>query len=353
MRALRRTERGLRQLPRGFTLIELLVVVAIIALLISILLPSLGAARRSARAVKCAANMHSVGQAFSIYLAENRAVYPPSYIYPHSPDGGYDLNDQPADHPYGYLHWSWFLFNRGAVKDDAFQCPDIPNGGIPRTNPGLDPSNWEGNHDQLNGTRNAPSPLEDRQASRMAYTANAAVIPRNKFSPELVEQGAGLRLNKLVREQEIVVPRGVILAAEFNKNWLVETKQGSSGLLKSHRPVCAFYSRTVANLEYSAPPNSDPRFIYGNDSPDYGLRPLNDLESAQDGMFDTDYSEMNIVGRHHPGGDKLGGTSNFLFTDGHVTRETIMDTLKKREWGNKYFSLTGNKTDVDITYEPR
>lgn len=56
---------------RGFTLIELLVVVAIIALLISILMPSLSGAREQGKRAQCLANMRSIGQASHTYAAED------------------------------------------------------------------------------------------------------------------------------------------------------------------------------------------------------------------------------------------------------------------------------------------
>lgn len=63
----------------GFTLIELLVVVAIIALLIAILLPSLARAKKQTVALRCAANLRSNGQAMLTYVLENK-FYPGHHV---------------------------------------------------------------------------------------------------------------------------------------------------------------------------------------------------------------------------------------------------------------------------------
>ena len=67
-----------RLASKGFTLVELLVVIGIIALLISILLPSLSKAQRAARTVQCASNMRSVMQGVQLYAQSNAGAFPGS-----------------------------------------------------------------------------------------------------------------------------------------------------------------------------------------------------------------------------------------------------------------------------------
>src|SRR5690606_9872260 len=73
--ARRLRNRAFRIAGHGFTLIEVLVVVAIIALLLAILVPSLSNARRQARQAVCSSNLRQLVLANASYAQSNRDHY--------------------------------------------------------------------------------------------------------------------------------------------------------------------------------------------------------------------------------------------------------------------------------------
>lgn len=89
----------------GFTLVELLVVIGIIALLISILLPSLNKARQQANLIKCQSNLRTIGQALLIYSAEYKAQLPM---------GMFDRKLANITAENGHGQWNW-AFELGSV----------------------------------------------------------------------------------------------------------------------------------------------------------------------------------------------------------------------------------------------
>jgi prepilin-type N-terminal cleavage/methylation domain-containing protein/prepilin-type processing-associated H-X9-DG protein len=66
----------------GFTLIELLVVIAIIALLMGILMPALGRARKQGQAVRCLSNLKQIGVAMHAYASDYNYLVPRAELRP-------------------------------------------------------------------------------------------------------------------------------------------------------------------------------------------------------------------------------------------------------------------------------
>ncbi|MBI1190144.1 MAG: prepilin-type N-terminal cleavage/methylation domain-containing protein [Tepidisphaera sp.] len=88
---------------RGFTLIELLVVIAIIAVLIGVLLPALGKARKSARQAISLANIRSIATAGATYQSDQKGLLPLTPEWARMNNGGPALASTPLE---GWCTWS-------------------------------------------------------------------------------------------------------------------------------------------------------------------------------------------------------------------------------------------------------
>ncbi|MFB3894269.1 MAG: type II secretion system protein [Phycisphaerae bacterium] len=88
----------------AFTLVELLAVVAIIALLVSIMIPSLQTAKEMARRAPCQANLKNLGTGFLGYAGANKQWFPPNNA---SFDPGRNVYPQPwQPTPIAYHEWT-------------------------------------------------------------------------------------------------------------------------------------------------------------------------------------------------------------------------------------------------------
>ncbi len=133
-----------RIVPGGFTLIELLVVVAIVALLISILLPALSRAKAQARQLLCLTNLRAISEAANFYAQENDDRLPRGIqMFTGDTSSEYHIF---ATAVIKYLGWDgdaelgiggdanklWYIrpkrrLNRIFRSIPQFQCPDYPD----------------------------------------------------------------------------------------------------------------------------------------------------------------------------------------------------------------------------------
>jgi prepilin-type processing-associated H-X9-DG protein len=281
--------------------------------------------------------MSHVTRSVQMYASSGATMLPLSYLYAADSRGSWDVADQRlgGSHPHGYIHWSHFLYGNGGMQAEGFQCPSMERGGHPATNPE--------DGEKMPG-QNTPNSAEDKQAPRMAYAANGALIPRNK----LVTPGLDRR-NQFVSLDRVFGHSDTIIVTEYMDNWKAVCAGSSDLTSKSHRPITPFQTLAGATCAkdgvFQTPPNA--QLIARNTTEMVTLEWTQAQQNAA-GAINSN-KPLNAIGRHHPGGTKqYGGTTNFGYLDGHVERKHLFDTLNEREWGDRFYGLTGsNKVRYD------
>ncbi|MCS7033219.1 MAG: type II secretion system GspH family protein [Phycisphaerae bacterium] len=136
---------------RAFTLVELLVVIGIIAVLVAILLPALGAARRQANTTRCMTQLREIGNALNLYAADNAGWWP---VVRHQADLSFPTNNvrlrsNPPRNDYWYMfllrYFSKIPYSNVAgarlgdyVNTPLWGCPEVDKTDLQTSNSSAD-----------------------------------------------------------------------------------------------------------------------------------------------------------------------------------------------------------------------
>jgi len=119
----------------GFTVIELLLVVALISLLVTITVPSIGRAKALAKSAVCLTNVRRLASGLHMYTVANNGALLPDRL-PFNSDGTVYVNDEGRQKP----RWHWFLpqdagpvispgtpdfQNATTMTNDYYLCPAV------------------------------------------------------------------------------------------------------------------------------------------------------------------------------------------------------------------------------------
>ena len=171
---------------RAFTLVELLVVVGIIAILIGLLMPALGSARKSAQTAMCASNLRQLATGWQMYANANKRVSAPGRLPTMGAPGGvYGLDNGEQYRPRWYellgaVQGVYACREPQAIQNDSwtiennvFLCPAVPDWNNSRNYP------YGYNYQFLGNARPQPSMVGAGQLMWINYPVPSSRIKAN------------------------------------------------------------------------------------------------------------------------------------------------------------------------------
>lgn len=292
---------------RAFTLIELLVVIAIIALLISILLPSLGAARETARQAKCASNLRQFATFALTYANDNQTYYC---------SGPFDNRARSSYGPIDKAGWIADMISADAGKPGDMLCPSA----VGRVNQNLAFSrvndstafkqfsqseidelykrgfnsnytqSWYMAYTEMRNNRDTGldpkrvtgvvGPLRDKYLSMVAPSKVPFYADSRSDTTDTVNVDGQIN----IRAVKSVTDGPVILSSTFGRQDFSDfgPSHGKSSFIsltdKRHDKVHGNFAFADGHVASMSDTNRDGEFGWGNDDPEAGQSPYPDIE---------------------------------------------------------------------------
>ncbi len=307
----------------GFTLVELMVVIAIIALLIAMLLPSLSKAREAAKGSACASHLRTFSSAFEIYAAQDRRLARSSGAFDHRRDG--DVRN---------VGWVADVINLKVATPGKMLCPS---------------NRWQINEKVADYTGAAATGSDN--PVRWGSNGGRAVVP--VLDPASDSEGAADFWEKGYNTNYATTwhfSRGDPTASDgYDSNGDPTDpskcpRDGDGPLADSHlsnSPIAPDRIAVMGDARAGDSGDSEVTVAYADAINRFAGREVVrvgefTVESFTDGMS-VDYSSVtgtpgrkghefnDIAPLHSPkGGDTIGGYANVLFADGHADK--VYDT---------------------------
>lgn len=334
----------------GFTLIELLVVIGIIALLAAILMPSLAKAKELAKASSCLSNEHNLGLGLMMYATDNHSTLPVAYNYVNG-----------SSSAAGYFHWSAALYPKDyEANTNCYSVSPLPSGQMrypkvakmfvcPTHTPGgWAPTNFTvGANGRLDnppsGQASQTAGIDDRQAPRLSYVANEALMPRKKFGAAYDASGSTPNTANIrqVTTDDIDGADNTILLAEFSDspNCIYGSSTAGGAAYKSHRPASGMKitGGGVFDGETYTLGTKVSKLTY-----DEAMTAINAVLADKSAAASSHHISYVNPNTHGTG-------SNYVFADGHAGKEPFKATFDPASymWGRKVYSCSDRPTIDD------
>lgn len=316
--------RGVSRGLSAFTLIELLVVISIIALLIGILLPALGAARETARASVCASQQRQILTGFNTFAVDHDGYLPTGLLSLSSTSAqAQPWDDTIHDYINGNMSPAELANQLQDVSKqvDILACPSDPS--------------RSGN---TSASRSYALPGQDvRNNNPLAFdnnNGNVGGIRPTQFGVETPGDD-GWYVNCFGKRVPVGFRDGfgTTPGNDFKNIELIFTQDGGMGVVGNFGPVVRHLRQFLVNLDAHVlePSGTFGLVEYPRKGDTNSIDSWNSQSSSDRAMVPGPawlIPETAQVHRPH-GGDDKDPNLNFGFLDGHVEHSAVLDTLGK------------------------